>query len=304
MIASPEPGRESVRFVAEDPTHRARVHLGSRMLIGMASYIFSLAGRADSRGLIHAMERQWSRAVAGLLRLRLDTEGLEHIDHRRKYVVVSLHESLVDPVALIRLGLPLRFLVRDELFEWPALGRYLRATSQIKVDERSTRSSLRILYRAIDSALSDGDSLAVFAQGSVLGVEIALRHGAFRIARRFGIPVLPVVITGSHRVWEHPYSATVRLDQRVSMRVMPALSPSQLDAETVRDVERRMKGLAVDPSTAPARRFDPDRDGWWDDYRYEIDPDFAELAGRLASRRSGMVPDQSFTTATPRQNAT
>jgi len=45
--------------------------------------------------------------------------------------------------------------------------------------------------------------------------------------------------------------------------------------------------MALDPSNAPARRFVPERDGWWDEYRYEIDPDFPELAAQLAERRSG-----------------
>jgi 1-acyl-sn-glycerol-3-phosphate acyltransferase len=116
---------------------------------------------------------------------------------------------------------------------------------------------------------------------------VAFQPEAFRIARRFDLPVLPVVITGSHRVWEHPYTPTVRLDQRISVRVLPALSPTGLEDETVRNLERRMKRMALDGSMAPARRFDPDRDGWWDDYRYEIDPDFPDLANRLALRRAG-----------------
>lgn len=261
--------------------------LGSHLLIGLASRVFSLIARLRNRKLVHVLERLWTGAAARLLRIRLDIEGVEHIEPGRRYVVVSLHEGLADAIALIHLGLPLRFLVRDELFEWPALGRYLHATDQLIVAENPTRSSLRALYRDIQKTLASGDSLAVFAQGSVLGVEVAFRDGAFLVARRFGVPVLPVVITGSHRVWEHPYSATVRLDQEISVRVMSPVSPDELDAETARDLERRMKRLALDPSTAPARRFEPSRDGWWDDYRYEIDPDFPVLAGRLARRRAG-----------------
>ncbi|MFB3049568.1 MAG: 1-acyl-sn-glycerol-3-phosphate acyltransferase, partial [Acidimicrobiia bacterium] len=50
-------------------------------------------------------------------------------------------------------------------------------------------------------------------------------------------------------------------------------------------VEREMKHRAVASGIAP-RRFDPDRDGWWDDYPYEIDGDFPELANRVAAHRS------------------
>lgn len=249
--------------------------------------MFWLLGLTANHKLIHAGERIWARSVSALLRLRLDVSGMENIDPDRRYVVVALHEGFADTVALLQLPLPLRFLVRDELFEWAALGRYLRATRQIRVDDPATRSSLRNMHRHIEESLAAGDNLVVFAQGSILGVEVAFQPGAFRIARRFRMPILPVVITGSHRVWEHPYTPAVRLGQPISVRVLPALAPSELDADTARNLERRMKALALDSSTAPARRFDPDRDGWWDGYRYEIDPDFPALANRLARRRAG-----------------
>jgi 1-acyl-sn-glycerol-3-phosphate acyltransferase len=38
---------------------------------------------------------------------------------------------------------------------------------------------------------------------------------------------------------------------------------------------------------APPRRFVPARDGYWDGYAYEIDPDFSALAAEVAARRHG-----------------
>lgn len=274
------------RFVASQRSHTLRVALGANLLIGAASGVFAMTGRLGSRGLIHHVERSWARATARLLRVQLDISGREHIDPRESYAVVSLHEGMADALALLHLGLPLRFMVRDELFEWPSLGRYLEATDQIRVDEDATTTALRSTYRQVEAAVASGDSIAVFAQGSILGVEVAFRPGVFRIARRFGLPLLPIVVTGTHRVWEHPYTPTVRLDQRVSVRILPPLAPEFLDKARMRTLEREMKTIALSPSTAPVRRFDPDRDGWWDGYRYEIDPDFGTLASRIAQRRA------------------
>ena len=49
-----------------------------------------------------------------------------------------------------------------------------------------------------------------------------------------------------------------------------------------------MKQLAL-ASATPPRHFDPIRDGYWDDYRYEIDPTFPDLAQRIASHRRSAV---------------
>jgi 1-acyl-sn-glycerol-3-phosphate acyltransferase len=50
-----------------------------------------------------------------------------------------------------------------------------------------------------------------------------------------------------------------------------------------------MKQRALSSDIEP-RRFEPDRDGWWDDYPYEIDSDFPELADRVAEHRSRVAP--------------
>jgi 1-acyl-sn-glycerol-3-phosphate acyltransferase len=47
-----------------------------------------------------------------------------------------------------------------------------------------------------------------------------------------------------------------------------------------------MKRRALAVVGAPVRRFEPERDGWWDDYPYEIDPHFVDLHQRLAEHRA------------------
>jgi 1-acyl-sn-glycerol-3-phosphate acyltransferase len=264
------------------------VSLAGLVLLRSASVAFSLLARVGVPAAgIHRAERAWARAAAWALRLHLDIEGLEHVDREDTYVVVALHEGLADVVALFHLPLPMRFLVRDELFSWPTLGRYLRATSQIEVTESRALSSLRRLYAEADAAISAGDSLVVFPQGSVLGIEVGFQEGAFQLARSLKAPVLPVVLAGSHRIWEHPFSPLVRLDQPIFMRVLAPIAPDDITPLAVRALERRMKEIAIRESTALPRRYEPERDGWWDDYRFDIDPDFEELASRLARRRAG-----------------
>ncbi|HZD22887.1 MAG TPA: lysophospholipid acyltransferase family protein [Acidimicrobiia bacterium] len=282
---SPDPA-DSPRLVPEDPSARLRVALGSSCLIDMGSIGLSLLGHLGLRSSLHTAERLWARAAARTLRLRLDLEGLDRVDPAQSYVVIPLHEGLADVVALFHLPLPLRFLVRDELDGWRGVGRYLRATGQIEVAEDRNTGSLRQLYMGARTCLARGESLVVFAQGTILGLEVAFQSGAFRLAGILNAPLLPVVLTGSHRVWEHPYSPLVRLGQRMFMRVLPPIGADKIRNLEFREVEREMKRIALEEATAPPRRFDPDRDGWWDDYRYEIDPDFPELKDRVGRHRA------------------
>lgn len=259
-----------------------RTALGSWGLIGAGGLVLSSV--AARRSLLHRAERRWAGATRRFLRLEVEAEGLDLVDPSEQYVVLPLHEGFLDAVILLGLPLDLRFAVRDELFEWKHLGRYLRRTGQLVIPTGSSVAALRHLYRQAALTFSSGESLVIFAQGSILGIEAAFQRGAFRVAERLDRPVLPVVITGTHLVWEHPYSPTLRYGQRVSVRVLTPVSGARAWRRS-REIEREMKSVAVGDGMAPARRFVPERDGWWDGYTYEIDPDFPDLAAAVAARR-------------------
>jgi len=214
--------------------------------------------------------------------------GLKHVEPGRSYVVTPLHEGFADAVALMRLPLALRFVVRQELVEWRVLGRHLRSTGQLVVEAKTPRTAYRDLLRGAPAVLGSGDALVVFPQGSILGVEVAFQMGAFRLADRLQVAVLPVVITGTHRVWEYPYSPQLRFGQRVSVRVLEPLRVGEA-LSSAPELEHRMKRIALSGDIAAARRFDPDRDGFWDGYAYEIDPAFPELR-RLVDEHRSSIP--------------
>ena len=275
-------GMAAPRFRSDG--HRIRTAIGSTGLIGLGGVVLSALG--SRRRVRHWAERRWAAMTRRFLRLQVDVSGMEHIDPTEQYVVVPLHEGFVDAVLLLDLPLDLRFTVRDELFEWRHLGRYLRRTGQLVIPTGSSVSALRHLYGEAEATFLRGESLVVFPQGSILGIETAFQRGAFRVAERFGRPLLPVVITGTHLVWEHPYSPTLRYQQKVSFRVLEPI-PGAKAARRARSIEREMKAMALLEGMAPVRRFVPDRDGWWDGYAFEIDPDYPELAAAVEARRMG-----------------
>ncbi|UBV44586.1 hypothetical protein LAJ19_17595 (plasmid) [Deinococcus taeanensis] len=123
----------------------------------------------------------------------------------------------------------------------------------------------------------------------MLGLETDFQQGAFALARHLNLPVLPVVLTGAHRVWEHPFSPALRYGQPVGLRVLPALTRSEVQRcapETLRvQVRRRMKAAALDGRLPAPRRYDPERDGYWHGFHFSIDPDFPQVQALVAAHR-------------------
>ncbi len=252
-----------------------------------------IAGRALARAgrPPHRSMRRWARRATRMLGVDLAISGADGVDRDRSYIVVPLHEGMFDPIALLHLPLPLRFVLRTEIFEWPGIGAFARATGQVTADPEEGRTGYRSLLAGADAAHGAGESLVVFPQGTVLGIETAFSGGAFRAAERTGLPLLPVVLTGSHRVWDHPFSPRLRFGARVGMKVLDPIEPSGLarGSEQVRDeLQAEMKRIALSGAMPAPRRFDPDRDGWWDGYAYEIDAAWPDLAARLAEHRAAL----------------
>ena len=251
------------------------------ILLGPARLVLRLATALPDRTPIRG--RAACRA-ARLLGLRIRINGLEHIDPEERYVVVSLHESFADGLALLHLPLSFTAVARDELATFPVLGGHLARGRHLFIRPERPVPAARTFLRGARAAIEAGESVLLFPQGSILGIEIAFQPGAFNLAGRLGRPVLPVVVTGGHRVWEHPFSPTLRTNQSMSLIVLPPI-PADEALSRRGAIERRMKQLALAGATPP-RRFDPSRDGYWDDYRYEIDPTFPDLAQRIATHRA------------------
>jgi len=244
------------------------------------------AAGSSSRARLHDAERSWARSAARAIKLNIEVSGLEHVDPRRPYIVAPLHEGFTDLLALLRLPLDMVYAAAEELFSWDHLGPYLRASGQPVVSQGSGATSYRAMLRAGQQATERNESLVVFPQGAILGIEIAFQPGAFRVAEHLGVPVLPVVLTGSANVWDFPFSTRLNTGQSIRMEVLPPIAGASAMA-SARSTEEVMKDAALAAHPAP-RRFHPDRDGWWDGYRYEIDDRFPALQQALAAHRSNL----------------
>jgi 1-acyl-sn-glycerol-3-phosphate acyltransferase len=253
-----------------------------RDLLGLQLHRVVGAAALGDRALLHDAERAWAGAAVHTLDIDIDVAGLENVDPGRRYIVAPLHEGFADVLALLRLPLDLNWVVRDELLELPFFGVYLQAAGHIAIEPELPRAAFRKILEGTGEMFAAGESLVIFPQGSVLGLDVGFMPGAFRLAEHFGLPVLPVVLTGSHRVWEYPFTTALRLGQKVRMEVLEPIEPEAAVAQ-MRSLERNMKRRALAVTDAPARRYEPERDGYWEDHSFLIDPDLP--AATVATHR-------------------
>jgi 1-acyl-sn-glycerol-3-phosphate acyltransferase len=151
-------------------------------------------------------------------------EGLEHVGEG-PYVIVANHSSVLDIPTLMHLPLPMRVLAKKSLIRAPIMGWYMGFSGQIPIDLSDPADVQATVQRCIDS-LNQGISVVIFPEGSRSedGEIQSFRRGAFRLAKDTGVPILPVSISGTHKIMQKGKFMPQSIVQHVRCRVLPPMS--------------------------------------------------------------------------------
>ncbi|MBU1187644.1 MAG: 1-acyl-sn-glycerol-3-phosphate acyltransferase [Gammaproteobacteria bacterium] len=180
----------------------------------------------------------WTRVLTTMLPLRVRIRGREHIDRDRAYVVVCNHESQLDILALYgRLGLDLRWIVKQEIRSMPLIGWGCRLVGHVFVDRQDRDAAIASINQAV-LRLEPGEGMLFFPEGtrSKSGELMPFKSGAFRTALMLNMPILPVSIEGAWELMRPgqllPAYGSVRL------QIHPAIETAGLQdsAEQVREL--------------------------------------------------------------------
>lgn len=153
---------------------------------------------------LHRRRRLASRCARLALRLcgvTTAVRGLEKLPPG-DCIVVANHASYLDGL-IVQGYLPPRFsyVIKGEMQNFPVVGLLLRRIGSKFVERFEASASARDARQLLRAA-SAGESLAFFPEGTFI-VEPGLgrfRPGAFAAAIKAGVPVVPVVITGSRHI--------------------------------------------------------------------------------------------------------
>ncbi|MCP5026813.1 MAG: HAD-IB family hydrolase [Actinomycetia bacterium] len=163
----------------------------------------------EPQRLLHALARPELFPYA-----RFDIDGVENLPTDGAAILVGNHRSYFDISALgmvlARAGRPARFLGKKEVFDAPVVGPMARALGGIRVD-RGTGNDQPLEEAA--EALQAGELVALMPQGTIprgrafFDPQLQGRWGAVKLARLAGVPLVPVGLWGTEKVW--PRSARV-----------------------------------------------------------------------------------------------
>lgn len=169
-----------------------------------------------------------------------DVEGEPPADIERSgYVVVANHESVADPFLLSWLPFDMRWVAKEELFKPPVIGWAMRWGGDIPL-RRGEGESVRAMMDECMRALAGGISIMMFPEGTrSRGELLPFKDGAFSLAIRAQVPVLPIALAGTHEM--RPKHSRWFGKANARARILPPIQTKGLgpaDVGLVRDQAR------------------------------------------------------------------
>lgn len=164
---------------------------------------------------------------SGFAGIDLEVEGGEHLAPRGPVIYIFNHQSMLDTLVLAHLlkrdVVP---LVKQEMADNPLVGPMLKQAGTIFVD-RDAADQGELLQQSL-AVLGSGRSLVIAPEGtrSTLGEIQPFKHGAFFLAKKARVPVVPIVL---HNVKDAlPNGGLLIRPTTVRVTVLPPMRPDRM----------------------------------------------------------------------------
>jgi 1-acyl-sn-glycerol-3-phosphate acyltransferase len=190
--------------------------------------------------------------------LKIRMRGLENVPRSGGAVMAINHTGYFDftyaGLVGVKVGRLVRFMAKKSIWSNPVAGPLMRGMHHIPVDRAAGTESFATALRA----LRGGEVVGVFPEATISrSFELKdFKSGAARLAQDAGVPLVPVTIWGSQRVW------TKGQPRRMGRHGIPLLisvgAPIPVaPGDDVTEVTERMKAamqalLDVDQAAYPA----------------------------------------------------
>jgi 1-acyl-sn-glycerol-3-phosphate acyltransferase len=150
---------------------------------------------------IDVMGRIWCRLIVVLCGIRIDVEGLEHLERGRSYILVSNHLSNFDiwcTAAVVPFWV--HFVAKKELLRVPFFGQALALSNHIVIDRQNPESAIERINTAV-ARTPEGICILFYAEGtrSPDGKVHEFKKGGVTLGIRTGLPLVPMSISGTRK---------------------------------------------------------------------------------------------------------
>jgi len=170
---------------------------------GILASFFALLLGERGKVIWWPISRIWGYVVTWSAGAKLHIIGQKKLDQLNCGIIMSNHESHLDPPTMIALSRkePLRFLTKHTLFYYPIFGTAMKMVGHISINRTNREKAQKSLEKAA-ATVNKGRIVYVFPEGtrSRNSEIMPFKNGGFYLAIEGQVPILPVGISGSAHI--------------------------------------------------------------------------------------------------------
>ena len=181
--------------------------------------------------------------------VKITVEGREHLPKRDEAAVyVANHASFMDIFSLFHLRRPFKFISKTSNFIIPIIGWSMFLTGHVPLKRTDRRSQMETLKICRETLRKNG-SVLFFPEGtrSVDGTMADFKKGAFSVAAKENVPVVPITLVNTGGVMRNGKEWMMRGGD-VKVIVHPRIAPSENADELCEKSEKVIKESLVNNS--------------------------------------------------------
>ena len=189
----------------------------------------------------------WGRHLIEVYNINLNIKGKENLPEQGPVVFASNHQGYADiPVTCAALDrFQFGYVAKSDLEKVPFYGKWIGNIRSVFIKRNDSRASLRAIAEGID-LIEQGFSLLIFPEGtrSKGGQMGEFKKGSLRLASKPGVPVVPVTICGTYRVFEeHGY---IKDGACVDVIIHPAIETKGMDKAAAGNLTAEVEKIVRD----------------------------------------------------------
>lgn len=226
------------------------IALSSLVLFPIAFLIWIVTLPFDPRKkILHQFTCFWACLYLWVMpSWKLTLIGREKINKKKTYVIVSNHQSQLDILVAFRLFCHFKWISKIEVFRLPLIGWNMVLNQYVKLI-RGDKESIKQMYARCEELIAQGNSIFIFPEGtrSPTGKLRPFKPGAFVLAKKMKVPILPVAINGTKEALPK-YSMSYHGRQEITIEVLDEIPYERfkdMEVEELAELVRKIIGAHV-----------------------------------------------------------
>ncbi len=184
---------------------------------------------AKERVHIQSAENIWANKLMEAFGVEVVVHGEENLPAEGPVVFVPNHQGYADIIAccaVLSKNFQFGYVAKDELEKVPLYGEWIKRIRSVLIKRNDPRASLRAIEEGID-LIEKGFSMLIFPEGtrSKCAEMADFKRGAFKLATKPGVPVVPISLHGTYKLFEE--QGVLRGD-RIDIMIHPAMETKDL----------------------------------------------------------------------------